>query len=447
MQIQPFLPVRTRTAHTHSAAPSPPCAAPAWMGREPAPTVPAAVAAHGKASALGPMEAVPYSLPYTGRGVGIAILDTGIAPHADLGNRLVAFQDMVDGGQVPCDPVGHGTHVAGDAAGSGAASRGRFAGAAPQADIIGIRVLGGGLEGEDVDQAVAGIVSGLHWMVENKDRYNIRVANLSLGIPSDAGGGLLSRLGLGFDPLREAVDEAVRAGIVVVAAAGNEGERGRGSLDTAPATNPNVITVGALDSRGTLRQDDDVVADFSSRGPAPDGSRKPDIIAPGAHIMSLNATGSEIEIANKEQADERRRLSRLSDDEIVEEVTLTVLLGALGPEILSGTVDEMRAALIELMRPEEIAVPVADTSRYIAMDGTSMAAPIVAGICANMIEANPSLSPQQVKDILMQTARPLPGFDRCAQGAGMVDPQAAVARAEQMRAFPHEVRTVAASRA
>lgn len=385
------------------------------------------------------MEALQYSLPYHGKGVGIAILDTGIAPHPDLGDRLVAFTDMVDGSRRPVDEVGHGTHVAGDAAGDGKASGGRFAGAAPEANLIGIRVLGGGLEGEDVGQALHDVAAGLRWMVDNKARYNIRVANLSLGIPlaglSDGYGVFGTRSDL-LDPLEDAVNAAVAAGIVVVVAAGNDGERGSGSIDGTPATNPNVITVGALDPKGTRQRADDDVAPFSSQGPTPEGRHKPDVVAPGANIMSLNVPGSQIEQENREEAEQAALLDEASPSELRMLARQLVLEGMLPREVLTRPAAEMREAIASLMQPHETAVPRGSSSAYLAMDGTSMAAPIVAGICADMIEANPALTPQQVKDILMRTARPLEGVDRHLQGAGVVDPQAAVALAEKMRAYP-----------
>jgi subtilisin family serine protease len=385
------------------------------------------------------MGALPYRLPYKGRGVGIAILDTGIAPHPDLKGRIVAFADAVDGSRRPIDPMGHGTHVAGDAAGSGEASGGRFQGAAPEANLIGIRVLGGGLEGEDVNQAIGSVVDGLNWMVENKERYNIRVANLSLGLPllEMRRRGMFETHRQLLDPIRDAIDHAVEAGIVVVVAAGNDGERGAGSIDATPATNPNVITVGALDPHGTAERYDDDVAEFSSRGPTPDGRLKPDVIAPGVNMMSLNSPGSDLEQLNLEQAQARAKLDRMGDRELARYATRLVYAGMLPEQVLYLPIDRLREALEESAHPHKMAVRMGDTAAYLAMDGTSMASPVVAGICADIIEANPDLTPAQVKQILMETAKPLPHENRWAQGAGVVDPQAAVSRALQMKEYPN----------
>lgn len=388
--------------------------------------------------ALGPMESLPYEMPYTGKGVGIAIIDSGIAPHPDLQGRIVAFVDAVDGSRRPVDPLGHGTHVAGDAAGSGAASGGRFRGASPGANLIGIRVLDGSLEGDSVEQAIDSVVAGLEWMVENKERYNIRVANLSLGLPllEMRRRGLFETGRQLLDPIKHAIDQAVGAGIVVVVAAGNDGERGYGSIDATPATNPSVITVGALDTHGTPPSGDDEVAPFSSRGPTPDGRRKPDVIAPGANVMSLNAPGSELEQLNLQQAEAQQMLASMSDRELARYATRLVYAGMLPEQILYMPVDQLREVLAQSAQPHQMAVRMGNSAAYIAMDGTSMASPIVAGICANVIEANPDLTPAQVKQILMKTARPLRGEDEYAQGAGVVDAQAAVALALKMRQYP-----------
>lgn len=396
---------------------------------------------------IGPMEALPYNQKFTGKGVGIAILDTGIAPHPDLKGRLVAFVDAVDGSRRPIDPMGHGTHVAGDAAGSGATSSGRFKGAAPGANIIGIRVLGGGPDGEDVGQAIDSIVSGLDWMVQNKEHYNIRVANLSLGLPMMIGrGGFFGERREILDPIKNAIDRAVDAGIVVVVAAGNDGEKGYKTIDDTPATNPHVITVGAMDNHGSRNRADADVAPFSSRGPTPEGRLKPDVIAPGTNIMSLNAPGSDLEQMNLNQAEMKQHFDSMSDRQLAAFAYKAVMMGALPESILDESVDNLRQALSESFHPHAMAGHLGDTAAYLAMDGTSMASPIVAGICADVIEANPDLTPEQVKAILMKTARPLPHEDKYSQGAGVVDPQAAVELAARMRQYPSGHYPTAASR-
>ncbi|WP_248926807.1 S8 family peptidase [Paenibacillus hamazuiensis] len=217
---------------------------------------------------------------WTGKGVTIAVLDTGIYPHPDLTkpkNRIAAFRDFVNGRTKPYDDNGHGTHCAGDAAGNGYSSNGKYRGPAKDATLVGIKVLdsrGNGL--------TSTVIRGIGWCVANRRRYGIRVLSLSLGSPATAPP---SR-----DPLCRAIRAAVRRGLVVVAAAGNSGPGG-GTIQT-PGISPEAITVGASNDRGTSNVRDDTVALFSSRGPARGGGVKPDLLAPGVNITSLRAPGS-----------------------------------------------------------------------------------------------------------------------------------------------------------
>lgn len=387
-------------------------------------------------AATGPAESLYSAGTYTGKGVGIAILDSGVAAHPDLDGRVVAFADAVEGRHRPFDGFGHGTHVAGDAAGSGKLSGGRFRGPAPEASIVGIRVIGED-GGDRLSDAVDGIVSGLEWMVANKDRYGIRVANLSLGLPlipdrEDYYG----RPTALYDPIGKAINEAVDAGITVVVAAGNSGEEGYGSIAESPAINPNVITVGALDTRGTATPRDDEVAPFSSRGPTPEGLTKPDVIAPGVNVMSLNSPGSDLEQMNLQSAELKDQIAQMSDRQLYNMAARMVMAGMAPRAILRVPMDQLRETLYQSIHTHPMAGRLGDSPAYIAMDGTSMASPIVAGVVADMIQANPDLAPQQVKEILMKTARPLPGEKAFSQGAGVVDPKAAIDMAEHMRGIP-----------
>src|SRR5690606_33155351 len=165
-------------------------------------------------------------------------------------------------------------------AGNGFQSEGLYAGAAPEADIVGVKVLdfsGGG--------RLSTVIRGIEWCIENKEKYGIRILSLSLGSPA-----LESYR---HDPLAQAAEKAWHKGIVVCAAAGNDGPN-RGTIST-PGNHPLIITVGAVDDRNTVSREDDVRAPFSSLGPTPDGLIKPDIYAPGTDIISLNAPGSELE--------------------------------------------------------------------------------------------------------------------------------------------------------
>jgi serine protease AprX len=271
---------------------------------------------------------------YTGEGVGIAIMDTGVYPHIDFlrpSMRLIAFKDFINKKKEPYDDNGHGTFVAGVAAGSGYASGGKYKGVAPEANLIGVKVMSKNGTGNTTD-----ILAGFQWVVDNQKKFNIKVLSLSFGInPQNI---------KGLDVLTMAVEEIWKKGITVVASAGNGGPEKR--TITSPGGSPSVITVGALDDKRTADIEDDVVAEISSRGPSYAGSRKPDIMAPGMNITSLNA-------------DTKYNINQLSLENI------------------------------ELYR---------------SMSGTSVSAPIVSGMVALLLQKNKIWNPNQVKRALIDTA-------------------------------------------
>ncbi|SET01549.1 serine protease AprX [Natronincola peptidivorans] len=212
----------------------------------------------------------------TGKDIGVAVVDTGVYPHADLttpNNRIVGFVDFVDKKTSPYDDDGHGTHVAGIVAGNGFSSNGKYMGIAPDANIVGVKVLN-----KDGGGSISDVIAGVQWVVENKDRYNIKVMTLSLGTKA--------KTSYREDPLCKAVDRASNHGITVVAAAGNSGPEK--STINSPAISPNIIAVGACDDRSAAKPSDCTIANFSSRGPTPDNINKPDILAPGVNINSLS---------------------------------------------------------------------------------------------------------------------------------------------------------------
>jgi serine protease AprX len=215
---------------------------------------------------------------YTGKGIGIAVLDTGVYPHDDLTkptNRIIAFKDFVNKKAEPYDDDGHGTHVAGIAAGNGTINP-KYKGIAPEANIISVKVLDDTGSGNASD-----ILAGIQWVVDNKKTYNIKILNMSFGSPADK---------IYYDdPLAKAATAAVNSGLTVVAAAGNNGPN-RGTI-TSPGSSPSVITVGAADDNRTTSYEDDFVAEFSSRGPAMGGIPKPNIVAPGVDVISLSNKG------------------------------------------------------------------------------------------------------------------------------------------------------------
>lgn len=204
-----------------------------------------------------------------GAGVAIAVIDTGVMPHYDLTkpfSRITAFRDFVNGKTLPYDDDGHGTHVAGIAAGNGFVSRGLYAGTAPQSAVVALKALDREGNGNASD-----ILAAMQWVYDHHREYHIRVVNLSLGVVPTAGTPAI-------DPLELGAGALALCGLSVIAAAGNSGP-GKNTI-TSPGTSPLVLTVGAADQSH--------VAEFSSRGPAPGGIPKPDFIAPGVDIVSLS---------------------------------------------------------------------------------------------------------------------------------------------------------------
>ncbi len=225
-----------------------------------------------------------YSLKtgYTGKNVTVAIIDTGIAPHADLiypTNRIVGFKDFVNNQTKFYDDNGHGTHCAGILAGSGYSSKGKYKGIAPEANILSIKVLDEHGNGNTSD-----ILSTVQWIIEKKEVYKTKIINFSLGA--------IAQYKERRDPLVKAANRAIENNFIVVAAVGNSGPMRNTIL--SPATGRYVISVGTLNDRNTPFAENDTIAEFSSRGPTLDRIRKPDLIAPGVDIMSLsnrNLTG------------------------------------------------------------------------------------------------------------------------------------------------------------
>jgi len=225
---------------------------------------------------------------YTGAGVGVALIDSGVSSHPDLNggllglSRVVWNQSFVPGNASANDQYGHGTHVAGLIAGNGHSSTGRqytrtFEGIAPGANIINLRVLDQNGEGSD-----STVISAINTAILLKPLFNIRVINLSLGRAVYESYKL--------DPVCQAVEQAWKNGIVVVVAAGNNGRfqqtDGYGTI-SSPANDPYVITVGAMKPMGTPTRTDDLIASYSSKGPTLlDAVAKPDLVAPGNLLVS-----------------------------------------------------------------------------------------------------------------------------------------------------------------
>ena len=214
--------------------------------------------------------------PYRqGTGIGVAVVDSGINPNGDLFTQAGVSRQVADVhfnsdvNKTPTDGYGHGTHVASIVGGDGSESTGKYIGVAPLVNIINVKV-----SNDDGSAMMKDVVAGLQWVLANKDKYNIRVVNLSLN----------SSVAESYhtSPLDAAVEILWFNKIVVVASAGN---RGNGAI-YPPANDPFIITVGATDDKGTPALTDDVLASFSAYGPTTDGIQKPDLVAPGTNIIA-----------------------------------------------------------------------------------------------------------------------------------------------------------------
>ena len=284
----------------------------------------------------------------TGKGVGVAVIDTGIqgdlpdfrVSQSDPTSRVVASAVVNPSASSAGDSYGHGTHIAGLIAGNGTnraagdPQYGKYAGVAPDANLIDVKI-----SDENGNASVLDVIDGLQFVVDHKNALNIRVVNLSLK----------SSVAESYktDPLDAAVEQAWNAGIVVVVASGNMGSA-PDAVSYAPGNDPYVITVGGVDDMGTKDIGDDALAPWSSRGVTQDGFSKPDVVAPGARLVSTMAPGAEY--------------TRLCP---------------------SCNVD----------------------GGYFRVGGTSMAAAVVSGEAALILQANPGWTPNQVKAQIVKRTR------------------------------------------
>jgi serine protease AprX len=302
----------------------------------------------------------------TGRGVGVAVIDTGVAGDLQDFQRLSDGTSRVIASAVtnPCakdanDHYGHGTHVAGLIAGNslsypvGHNYYGRYMGVAPRANIVSVKV-----SDDDGNTTVLDVINGIQFAVDNKTSLGIRVVNLSLA----------STIAESYrtDPLDAAVEQAWFNGLTVVAASGNEGAQQDG-VTFAPANDPWVITAGALDDKATWTRGDDSLATWSSRGLTQDGIRKPDVLAPGVGLVSTLAPGSDF--------------ADLCPNCIVD-------------------------------------------GKYFRAGGTSMAAAVVSGAAALLIEEHPDWTPDQVKGALVASLDNVPGAGGVVNAANALNANA-----------------------
>jgi serine protease AprX len=349
---------------------------------------------------------------YTGRGVTIALLDSGFYPHPDLTephNRILAFEDLAQPGaslrpDAPREWDWHGTQTSVAAAGNGHLSEGVYRGIASDARVVLVKASDQGRITE------ANIARGIEWVIAHQKRYSIRVLSISLGGDADV-------------PYQESIvdraaEEAVRRGITVVAAAGNSGCTER-HHPTPPANSPSVITVGGYDDKNRLGQRDyDLYC--SSFGPTADGFVKPEILAPAIWVAAPILPGT----AAYRKAESLSRLAA-APDYLLSNLAQACWQEAELPRSLQFEPPEtIRAAVESLLWQSKIVA-----THYQHVDGTSFAAPIVAAVIAQMLEANPHLTPAAIKHLLVSTADRLHGLPIRRQGYGVLNARRAVEEA------------------
>jgi len=353
---------------------------------------------------------------YQGRGVTAAFLDSGFFAHPDLThprNRIRWYYDLINNQEgmdlirKPDNSMWHGMMTSTVAAGNGFNSGGKYKSLAPEMDVVLVKV--GHLSRVKHDD----IARGIRWVIERKNELGIRILNISAGGDYEA-----SYL---VDPICQAAEEAVRAGITVVCAVGNAAHGKHRVI--SPASTPAVITVGGLDDRGDPRLGR-MGTYWSCYGPTIDGLQKPEVMAPAIWVVA----------------------PILPDTPTAQEAALLTLLDKTPDAELSQVVDKHPGIIRELdaVKNDEpylirqlIGSKLKDqkvvSGGYKHVDGTSFAAPIVTSIVGTMLEANPKLTPWEVKRILIDTARRLPSVAVERQGWGVVQPAAAITEAERRR--------------
>ncbi len=359
---------------------------------------------------------------YSGKGVTIAFLDSGFYPHPDLiepGNRIVAFKDVAAPYQVLSstslveDWQWHGTQTAVVAAGNGTLARGAYRGLASESHLVLVKVSDHGHISEE------NIARGIEWVIENRDRYDIRILNISLGGDED--------VACSQSMIDQAAEAAIRHGIVVVVAAGNSGADGKHSIP--PANSPSVITVGGYSDENSF-EGDKLELYHSNFGITADGTVKPEIIAPAMWVAAPIVPGTALYV----KAEALSLLAETPDYELQNKVGELYREAELPRSLAVAGVDTIRDVIEQLMRQNKIVA-----THYQHVDGTSFAAPIVSSIVAQMLEANPRLTPGAIKNILISTADRIASRPVIRQGYGTVNARRAI---ELALTEEHELNTV-----
>jgi serine protease AprX len=347
---------------------------------------------------------------FTGKGVTIAFLDSGFYPHVDLTtprNRIVAYRSLLDvDGELgslfqPDVASWHGMMTSVVAAGNGSLSNGFYRGIAPDSDVVLVKLARTGRITEE------NIQEGLKWVLENREKYGIRIVNISAG--GDFEQSYLD------DPLSQTVEQCAAHGIAVVCAVGNAGHLENHPV-FPPASAPSSIAVGGLDDNNSLNRAKRGMY-RSSYGPTMDGLQKPEIIAPSiwvpAPILPNTPTAQQAELLAK--------LDRADDADLHKIIRDNPGIDGELDAALDRPVHSIRQIITLKIRRENVI-----TKNYKYVDGTSFAAPIVSSVIAQMLEANPALTPQKIKRILISTAERLPHYEVDRQGWGVIDPRKAV---------------------
>jgi serine protease AprX len=353
-----------------------------------------------------------------GNGVTIALLDSGFYPHSDLTrptNRIVAYHDVTSpqnslNESATEDWMWHGTMTSVTAAGNGYLSDGIYRGIASEAKVVLVKV---GERGKILENNIA---RGLEWIITNHDRYQIRVVSISLGGDEDV-------------PYRqnyvdELAEEAVRLGLTLVVAAGNSGCTERNQV-VPPANAPSVITVGGYDDKNQFDSDPSLYC--SSFGFTADGIVKPEIIAPAIWVAAPILPRTD----TYRKAEALTQILEMPDYEIRRIPFELYAAAGLPKRVTTADPQTIRAEVELLLRESKII-----SAHYQHVDGTSFAAPIVASVVAQMLEANPDLTPASIKNILVSTATKIANSPRLRQGYGMLNARAAT---DQARNETHQL--------
>jgi len=355
---------------------------------------------------------------FTGRGVTIAFLDSGFYPHNDLTeptNRIVAYHNIFAPGddrksmETPDVASWHGMMTSVVAAGNGYLSGGLYRSIAPEANVVLVK------SGKTGRIPESNIEMGLRWVFANRKKYDIRIVNISAG--GDFEKSYLD------NALCQLVEDVVKAGMTVVCAVGNAG-LAPGHPVLPPASSPSSIAVGGLDDQNSLDRARRGMY-RSSYGPTVDGLQKPEVIAPGIWVAAPI-------LPHTPTADEAHLYAEL--DNAADEDLSDIIISHKG---VDKELDEARELNVSLLR-QLITIKLREgnviNQHYKFVDGTSFSAPIVSSIVACMLQANPKLTPQQVKRILIDTAERVAGVEVERQGWGVVAPRKAVESALRLRA-------------